>query len=318
MKWGLVGYGEITPHFIKSLLAIDGQEIDAIASISKHDELAKKTEFKGIDIYDDYNLLYDNSDIEIVYISTTNNLHKDIVIKCLRSGKHVLCEKPLGICKDDVSEMVATSKECKKFLMEGMWTRFLPAYKKFISLIKGGTIGIPQFAIIDFGFYSTWGNERRLLNKDLCGGSLLDNTDYNIFACIDIFNSLPSEFNSLATFSETGVENKCSINLKFPNGGMAQIFSSFVQQTNQDAIVYGSIGSIKLKEFWHGQEIELNINDQQTKNIKLPFRSSGFYHEIQDVISCINANKLESSIIPHSLSISIASIIDEIFEQIKK
>ena len=317
MKWGLIGYGEITPCFISSLLEIKGQEINAIASKSKYYELRDNANLKNINVFDTYEEIYNSVDIEVVYICTTNNLHKENVINCLKSGKHVLCEKPLGVCQQDVYEMIEASKTTNKFLMEGMWTRFLPAYQKFIELIKEGIIGKPNFASVDFGFFSTWGNERRLLNRDLYGGALLDNTDYNLFACVDIFNSIPIEVNSIATYSDTGVENKCSINLKFIEGGIAHCFSSFVQQTQQDAIVYGTRGWIKLKEFWHCQEIEISKNNSQPVILKLPYISSGFYHEIQEVISCIKDGKIESSYIPHSLSIDIASIIDKIFDQIK-
>ena len=121
--------------------------------------------------------------------------------------------------------------------MEGMWTRFLPSYRKFIELLKGNIIGKPKFLKADFGFFNNWPEYRRLLKPELFGGTLLDNADYNIFLSQDVFGEYPSEINAQATFASTGVENACSILLKYPSGGMAQLFSSFRCKTKQESVI---------------------------------------------------------------------------------
>src|ERR1051325_9259487 len=124
MKWGVIGYGEIAPSFIGGLFGVDGQELHAIASRTKHQELAERNNYPHVIIYSDYLDLLKNPEIDIIYVCTTNNLHKENVLGALRAGKNVLCEKPLGVCKSDVEEMVFEAKNQNKFLMEGMWTRF--------------------------------------------------------------------------------------------------------------------------------------------------------------------------------------------------
>jgi predicted dehydrogenase len=318
MNWGVIGYGEISPVFIDSLLSLRNNNLKCIASVSKHLELKKTNKYSDTIIYSNYKDLYENTCIDIVYIATTNNLHKENAIDALNAGKHVLCEKPIGVCKSDTIELIECARKNNMFLIEGMWTRFLPAYREFIRLIRSCVIGKPTMSLIDFGFFSHWGSERRLLNKDLFGGAVLDNTDYNIFAAIDIFNSLPVSIKALADYAHTGVENKCSIILKFPCGGLAHLFSGFVVETNQDAIVYGEYGSITLKKFWRSTDIVVNLKGQQPLIYHIPYLSTGFVHEIEEVVKCITEGKIESPIIPHQLSIDVAGIMDEVLCQIRK
>lgn len=320
MKWGIIGYGEIAPSFVESLKCCSYQELYAIASRSKHHVLKNDSDIlnHGIVIYSNYEQLYNDKNIDIVYIATTNNLHKENVLNCLNAGKHVLSEKPIGVCKKDVVEMINASRQHNKFLMEGMWTRFLPAYKEFIKQIRSGAVGEIKFVQADFGFLSTWGEERRLLSKELFGGVILDNTDYNIFLCQDIFQEPPKEICATGNFAKTGVEDRCSIVFKYNCGAIAQLYSSFVQKTNQDAIVYGTEGSIRFREFWHGTEIELTRNGRVPQTIKLPFSSTGLVHEIDEVVECIKKRKIESEVIPHLLSMEIAGIMDEVIKQVKK
>lgn len=316
MNWGIIGFGEISPKFIESLASIEGQKLSAIASKSKYEFLQNDKKYWNIRIYSNYLDVQADPSIDIIYIATTNNLHKQNVLDALRAGKHVLCEKPLGIKKADVEEMVSEAKKQNKFLMEGMWTRFLPAYKCFINLLRTGAIGKVNFARIDFGFFSNWGNERRLKNKSLFGGTLLDNADYNIFLSQDIFLGSPSKISAFARFTETNVEDMCGVMLQYPNGSIAQLFSSFQQKTNQEALIYGEKGFFHLKSFWNGTTVALS-NEEGEKSWTFPFEVNGFEYEIEEVVKCINNKQIESNIIPHKLSVEIAGIMDEILERIK-
>jgi predicted dehydrogenase len=316
MKWGIIGFGEIAPSFIQGLTVVKGQYLSGIASVSKHKTLVRENKYPNTKIYSEYTDLLDDSSIDIVYICTTNNLHKQNVLAALKAGKNVLCEKPMSVCKADVEEMIAEAQKQNKFLMEGMWTRFLPAYQHFKALLKLNVIGKINFIRVDFGFYSNWNNERRLKNKDLYGGTLLDNADYNIFLCQDIFIDKPSGLSAFARIADTKVEDMCGIMLQYASGSIAQLFSSFQQKTRQEALIYGENGYFHLTEYWHGTIVELYENGSH-KKWEFPFRNTGFEYEIEEVVSCINAKKIESEIITHSMSIQVAEMMDNILEQIK-
>jgi len=316
MKWGVIGHGEIAPSFIEGLFAVNGQELHAIASRSKHEALDESNIYPNVIIYSDYSDLLNDSDIDIIYVCTTNNLHKENVLGALRAGKNVLCEKPLAVCKSDVEEMVLEAKRQNRFLMEGMWTRFLPAYKYFKQLLESGIIGKVGFARIDFGFLSHWGPERRLKNKALFGGTILDNADYAIFLSQEIFRDTPTDISAFTRICETGVEDSCGVMLQYPNGSISQLFSSFQLETKQEAVIYGEKGNFHLKPFWNGTAVALHSVAGE-EYWEFPFRKNGFEYEIEEVVECVKNQQIESEAVPHKLSIEIAGILDEIIAQAK-
>jgi predicted dehydrogenase len=316
MKWGIFGYGEIAPTFIEGLFAVEGQELRGIASRTKHQELAGKIADPNVIICSDYSDLLNEPDIDTIYVCTTNNLHKKNVLEALRAGKNVLCEKPLGVCKSDVEEMVVEAKRQNKFLMEGMWTRLLPAYRHFKQLLESGVIGRISFARIDFGFLSQWGADRRLKNKALFGGTILDNADYGIFLSQEIFRDTPANISAFTRICETGVEDLCGVMLQYPNGSISQLFSSFQLKTNQEAVIYGEKGHFHLKPFWNGTVVALHTAAGEESS-EFPFRKNGFEYEIEEVVECVKNQHIESDVVPHKLSIEIAGILDEIIAQAK-
>lgn len=316
MNWGIVGYGEIAPSFICGLKSVNGARLSGIASKSKYKILRENDEYKDVKIYENYNELYRDNEIDIVYICLVNNLHKKNVFDALNAGKHVLCEKPMAMNTQDSIEMIALAREKKLFLMEGMWTRFLPAYRKFKEIISSKEIGLITLLKVDFGFLSKWDKERRLLNRNLFGGNLLDNADYNLFLCNDLFDLQPEKVFGCATFADTGVENSCSLLFQYSNGAMAQLYSSFILQTKQDAIIYGTEGYIILEEFWHGTKIEI-VKNNRKKKLTFPFKQNGFEYEIEEVEKCIERKEIESNIVSHETSIEISKLMDNIFDILK-
>lgn len=317
MNWGVIGYGEIAPSFIAGLMAHPKAHLKGIASRSSWEYLTKKKLYNDTDIYNNYEELLSDCNIEIVYICTTNNLHFENVATALKAKKHVLCEKPMSPSLKDTSKLCELAKQNDVFLLEGMWTRFLPAYRQAMKFLNNGIIGKPKLLKADFGFISNWPKHRRLLNSNLYGGTLLDNADYNIFLSQDVFKNYPIEINAQATFTETGVENSCSILLKYPGNGMAQLFSSFECETQQEAIIYGESGFIKLEQYWHGTNILIKTGGR-TQSMQYPFKANGFEYEVEAVENAISQSQLECSLVTHEMSKEVATIIDDIKILIQK
>jgi len=317
MNWGVIGYGEITPSFIEGVQASSGGVLVGIASVSSHEMLRKKRLYGNVKIYETYDDLIKSSEVEIVYISTTNDLHFDNAKLVLNAGKHLLCEKPLTPTNKQTSELINIAKKNNVFLMEGMWTRFLPAYRKLIELLADRILGDIKLLKVDFGFSNNWPSNRRLLNPKLFGGTLLDNADYNIFLSQDVFKEYPIEIAAQATFADTGVEDACSILLKYPSGGLAQLFSTFRCETKQEAVIYGENGYIEFKEYWHGTQIVRNIGGKIETN-DYRYSANGFECQIEAVEKSILQGKVEEDIIPHFASLEVATIIDEVASLINR
>ncbi len=170
MNWGFIGFGRIAVKFMESLRLVKSETPYALASRSNAEQL--KSQFSDLKIYDSYEDLLNDIEVDIVYVSTTHNFHKQNVIDALRNGKHVLCEKPMGLTVAEIEEMIAVARGEEKFLMEGLWSRFLPGYQKVREVVESGEIGDITLIRSEFAFTDP-SHKNRLYDPNLAGGSNL-------------------------------------------------------------------------------------------------------------------------------------------------
>lgn len=307
MNWGILGYGKIAPVFIESLKSIGTEKIVAVASRSGAGNL--KSTFPSARIYDNYDDLYADPKVDIIYISTTHNFHAQQSIKALSGKKHVLCEKPIGVNYDETVRIVDAAKKHGMFFMEALWTRFLPAYLKFKALLAEEVIGKIKLVKAEFAFRTESGNDERLLNPALAGGALLDIGVYPISLLNDIFQKLPEQLIVDTEASSTGVDLGFAAQMQYDQGVFAQVFCSLAVTTNNDVIIYGEEGSIRLDSSFRVQQVILNKGEEQ-KVFDLPYSSTGFVHEIKEVISCIKNKKQQSSTFSWDDSLMSSRLVD--------
>lgn len=309
MKWGVIGYGRFAPKFLASLGEIKTEQVVALATRSGADRA--KEDYPNARIYKDYNEMYMDPEVEIVYVATTHNFHKQHVLHALENGKHVICEKPMGLTSDDATEMIEKAMEKNLFLMEGLWSRYLPAYRKMMHEISEGVIGTPKVFTANFCFEQQFGPERRLLNKDLAGGALYDLGVYPISFALDIFDGLPHRAASVAEMTETGVDGTVHIMMEFENGGVAHLFCSILMSGDQRAIIFGTKGRIEMETFWKMEGYNVIIGEE-VREEKVPYVSTGYYHEIQHALECIKNGDISPKLFSHNDSLLNAEIVDEI------
>jgi predicted dehydrogenase len=315
MNWGFLGFGRIARKFLESLEAVDGEKPFAFASRSNADALAK--EFPNVKVYDDYQKLLADPEVDIIYISTTHNFHCQNVIDALRAGKHVLCEKPMGISSAEIQKMMAVAEETGQFLMEAMWMRFLPAYREAIALVKNGGIGEVKYMTASFGFRSVdkLTQKGRLLNPDLAGGALFDVGVYPLTIMSDLFGWEPESFHAEAQLSSTGVDETIQMQFTFESGQLAQLLGSIGIQTNKEACIYGTEGFVRIPLFWKAQSYEV-VKDDEVERFDLPYKSTGYSHEIEEVVACIAAGKKESNLFTLNDSLMSARLVESILSTI--
>lgn len=306
MNWGFMGFGGIAPKFLKSLHAIPDQKIVAVATKSGKENAAYKC--PGAVLYDDYLSLVTDAKVEIVYISTTHNFHLDQVIMCLENGKHVICEKPMSLTKEDALRIANFPR--KTFLMEGMWTRFLPAYDKMKRLIDEKLIGEIQWMTANFAFDSPGTSEGRHKNPNLGGGAMYDIGIYPLALALDLVGNVkPDKYKAIATWSERHIDMTMTFDMFFAGGFIAQCLCSFDREGSNDAIIMGSKGSLVMKDFWRCQKIE-HISKEETYTYYLPFTETGFFHEIQEALECIQKGLLESPKMKISDTVLLADMME--------
>ncbi len=314
-RWGILGAGRIAEKFCTAMSVVDGSQVYAVASrdLVKAKEYAEK--FNAAKSYDSYEDLVKDENIDIVYIATPHAFHYEQAMLCLNNGKAVLCEKPLSLSAEQSLKMIAAATEKKLFLMEGMWSRFMPSIEKILAVIKEDAIGKPQYLSVDFGFTAPYDIEGRLFNKSLGGGSVLDIGVYAIFLATLVFGE-PSCIKSVSKLSETGVDEYANMILQYPGGETAHLLTSIIFNTSLEAEIIGTKGSIKIKNPWYkATEFTLYIKDGEPQDFSLPHESNGFEHEIREVMHCLDNSLLQSPKMSHAFTLSVSKIMDEVLAQ---
>ena len=216
----------------------------------------------------------------------------------------------------EVKTMIETAHNNHTFLMEAMWTRFIPSFQKAIDVIKSGVIGKPLSMKADFGFYAPFDEKGRLFNKELGGGSLLDIGIYPIMAALSIFGK-PEKISALATIGKTGVDETCAVNFQYASGAIAMCHSTVHSNTNIEAYIYGEKGVLYIHpRFHHAKALTVTLNNGKEETIAIPFEGYGYQFEAMEVNNCLKNNQLESKIVSHQFSIDLIETLDAVRNEI--
>ena len=313
-RWGVIGPGKIAQKFAQDVQVVEGSEIYAVASLSGAKEF--KQRFSVPVAFGSYEELVNDPMVDGVYIATPHNLHIENARLSLEAGKPVLCEKPLTVNARQAKFLIELSKEKDVFLMEALWTRYLPIYQTLRRMLGDGVIGDVKAMQSTFGFVANHDGKGRWLNPGLAGGTLLDLGIYPIAVSQWIMQENPVAVQSQAVLSSTGVDVLLAANLQYASGAISQFTSSFVHKANNQFAIYGSKGSIVIREpFWGGNSLVLEVGGKQTTYHE-PFRSQGFEYQIEEAVRCIRGGKLESPSMTHADSLANMRLMDTIREQV--
>ena len=247
INWGVIGTGKAAHNFAKALTITKHGKLIAIGSRDK--EKAKKfaQEFDLSLNFSSYLQLANNSEVDIVYIATPNSCHKENALLCLNSGKNVLIEKPFTTNVQDTKTLIDLAIKNNLFLMEAIWTRFIPAFNKIEQLINSGEIGEIKAFQATLGQPSIINQDSNLFNNSIGGGSLLDLGVYPIFWSQFLFGP-PTRVQSNLYSGNTDVDITSSMLLNYDQGRQANISSSIVTRFANNGIIYGTKGAIEIHQ----------------------------------------------------------------------
>ncbi len=309
IKWGVLGCGRIAEKFVTDLKKVPGSVLWAVGSREKAraDDFADK--HAAMRAYKSYEELARDSDLDIVYVATPHSLHCENSILCLSNRKAVLCEKPMAVNTKEVVSMVNCARKRKIFLMEAMWTRFMPVIVKVRQWLKEEKIGDVRMVYADFGFQAEKADPHsRLFNKNLAGGALLDVGVYPVALAYMVLGSKPIAISAQSFLGKTGVDEQTAMILKYKNGAIAQLSCSIQVMTPDEATICGTKGTIKIHPpFWRGLSATLEINGKEPVTIE---GDSGYHFEAIESMRCLGKKLLESNIMTHQDSIDIAETMD--------
>ncbi len=313
IKWGIIGLGKISHKFARDLLLVQNSVLEAVASrdLSKAKLFSEK--FGSNTFYGSYIELLNDRCIDIVYIATPNNTHENLTILALEHKKAVLCEKPFAINKKQVLRMIHASKKNNSFLMEAMWTRFIPAIKKIKRSVDSGEIGEITYINADFSFKAD-PSIKRIYDKGLGGGSLLDIGIYPIFLAYLLLGN-PIKINATAHFFESGADSQLGMIFNYKNA-QALLYSSFISNSKRVAKISGTLGEIIIDEPWNETDSFSIQKDKERTVISLQTVGRGYTYEIIECNTCLKKNSIESSFWSHQNSIELITLLDLVRKEI--
>ncbi len=313
IRWGIVGTGFIANKFAAAVKNVSTAKLVAVASRTKENGEAF-AEKHGIDVvFSSYEDMAKTDMVDAVYIATPHPFHMPCALLFLNEKKHVLCEKPLCVNVAQAMKLKDCAQKNGVFLMEAMWTRFLPAIMEIEKVVNEGVIGEVLEITADFCYASAPDIEEKLFKNNMAGGSLLDVGVYGLHFASIFLGEEPSQICSISKIGYD-VDLHMNILLKYENGAIANISSSIELSKPENAYIYGTKGHIKVPVFYGANEFFVYTNGEET-HVKKAAIGDGFEEEIYEVCRCISENKTQSDILPIDKSIKILKQMDYIRKQ---
>jgi predicted dehydrogenase len=245
--WGILGTGKIAQLFASDLSCVPDAKLIAIGSRSKERARAFGKKFGVPNQHGSYAELANDPLVQAVYIATPVSAHRENMLLCLHSEKAVLCEKPFTLNAREAAEVITLARRKKVFLMEAMWTRFVPLILKVRDLLVSGAIGTISHFIADMGTRVPFDSQGRIFNADLGGGALLQKGIY-LLSLASMILGTPNVVKSLSSVGETGVDEHTGILLGYPGSQLASLVCSVRVDTERVATIVGSAGQIRIHE----------------------------------------------------------------------
>src|SRR5580704_17801924 len=221
IRWGILGCGNIAAKFAADLRLVANAELIAVGSRNQSaaDEFARR--FSALRSHEGYEDLVHDNEVDVIYVATPHGLHHEHVLLCIENKKAVLCEKAFAINRRQAKEMIDLAKERNVFLMEALWTKFLPNYTKVQQMVEDGKLGDISSVLVNFGFIPKKPLAPRIYDPRLGGGTLLDIGIYNVFVVMSVLGK-PDIIEAYATLSSTGVDEQCAATFTYKEGAIAQ------------------------------------------------------------------------------------------------
>ncbi|MFW5644531.1 MAG: Gfo/Idh/MocA family protein [Bacteroidota bacterium] len=311
-NWGILGLGNIAHKFAQALRATENGNLLAVGSrtIDKAENFASQYNIGRW--YGNYEDLIRDDDIQIVYISTTHNLHYELAKKSMEAGKHVLCEKPVTINSRQFEQLRELAESKNVFFMEALWTRFLPHMQRAMEFIEQDKIGEIKFIKADFGIKIHPDFNGRLLNLKLGGGSILDIGIYPIFLSL-LLLGYPDKIVVDVIKATTGADESCNISFAYKNGSMASLSSTFQVNTETTADIAGTKGRIKFHHmFFRPTSMSVYIEGESSSKHEFTVKKNGYEYEAIELMECLDKGLTESPKLPLSFTSQLMKLLDAV------
>ena len=287
IKWAVLGTGVIANE-MAAALAKGGRNIYAVGNRT-HSKAVAFAEKYGIEkVYDDFEEMFTDPDVDVIYITTPHNTHLPFMEKALRGGKHVLAEKSITLNSAELERVRALAKEKKLILAEAMTIYHMPLYRKLREILASGRLGKVNLITMNFGSFKEYDMQNRFFNRNLAGGAMLDIGVYALSFVRWFMESKPDVVLSQYNPAPTGVDESSVFVLKNAEAQMATVALSLHSKQPKRGMISCEKGYIEIMEYpraWEAKIVDAETGEIQV--IKAGAQEDALAYELSDMEKAI-------------------------------
>ena len=282
-NWGIVGSGWIA-HDMANALIQEGVGIYGVASGHYSSAIKFSEEFSIEHVYENYQSMFEDENIDIVYIATPHNSHYEIMKNALLHNKHVFCEKAITLNSTELDECVKIAKERRLVISDGVTLFHMPLFKKLKKLISSNSLGPVKMVQVNFGSFKEYDVNNRFFNPNLAGGALLDIGVYAVSFARWFMASKPNTVLTTMTPFETGVDESSGILLQNKEMEIATISLTMRAKQPKRGLVACENGYIEVYNFPRADKATITYtSDGHTEEIVCGESGLALNYEIRDM-----------------------------------
>lgn len=290
LNWAVIGTGVIANEMAQALQRMD-KTLYGVANRTqaKAIDFAKKYGVKKV--YDEIDEVFDDENVDIIYLATSHNTHYQFMKKALEHGKHLFVEKSITLNSRELDEMIALAKEKNLILAEAMTIWHMPIYKELWKIVQSGELGKMQIMTVNFGSFKEYDMTNRFFNRNLAGGAMLDIGVYALSFIRWFMDSKPNNLVSQVKSAPTGVDEQAGLLLTNEEGQMASVMLSLHSKQPKRGMVSCEKGYIEIMEYPRAWEATITYTDSgKTELIKTGENADALAYELADMEKAINGD----------------------------
>jgi predicted dehydrogenase len=312
VRWGFIGTGKIAQTFARDLALIDEGEVVAVGSRRRETADTFGDEFNVARRYDSYEALVSDPDVDAVYVGTPHPMHFENASLALHHGKPVLVEKAFTMNGAEASELVDLARQRGLFMMEAMWTRFLPHVVALRDLVNSGVLGELVMVEADHGQWFAEDPNFRLFSPELGGSAMLDLGVYPV-SFASMLLGTPSRMAAMVGPAFTGVDGQASMIFGYDSGAQALLTCTSAARSATRACVTGTEARVEIDaDFYAPTSFRLISRSGDVTPYTFDVAPRGLRYQAIEVARCLEEGILESPVMPLDESVSIMHTMREV------
>lgn len=287
LNWAVLGTGVIANEMAQALQKM-GKNLYAVANRTHEKAIAFANKYDVQKVYDGIDDMFEDEDVDIIYITSPHNTHYAFMEKALQHGKHLLVEKSITLNSRELDSMIALANQKQLIMAEAMTIWHMPIYKKLWDIVKSNQLGKVQMITVNFGSFKEYDMNNRFFNMNLAGGAMLDIGVYALSIVRSFMDETPTDVVSQWKASPTGSDEQATILLKNKQDQMATVALSMHSRQPKRAMISCEKGYIEIMEYPRADKAVLvDAETGERTEVECGDTSNALYYEMQDMEAAV-------------------------------